>query len=239
MAAKRVANTKWPPSPTQVKPGETAGKPDLGGLYEENQRLRREKAQARKEAAARARELEARSEIAQRRNSFLRAGGGFLKGVLEGRSSPTEPPSTPPPQHCPSCKERLPCACAQTLPPGVEARLQRMGMDPELDASVRALVADAYSTKNLDGVVVATPADSPQLEARLRRCEDVLRMVEIARREGRRPPRRASDKRRTRSPRRPGLVVYHPTRCARVLIVASTARGGPLCPTTSGGRGVK
>ena len=32
MAAKRVANTKWPPSPTQVKPGETAGKPDLGGL---------------------------------------------------------------------------------------------------------------------------------------------------------------------------------------------------------------
>ena len=77
MAAKRVANTKWPPSPTQVKPGETAGKPDLGGLYEENQRLRREKAQARKEAAARARELEARSEIAQRRNSFLRAGGGF------------------------------------------------------------------------------------------------------------------------------------------------------------------
>ena len=25
MAAKRVANTKWPPSPTQVKPGETAG----------------------------------------------------------------------------------------------------------------------------------------------------------------------------------------------------------------------
>ena len=57
MAAKRIANTKWPPSPTQVKPGETAGKPDLGGLYEENQRLRREKAQARKEAAARAREL--------------------------------------------------------------------------------------------------------------------------------------------------------------------------------------
>ena len=138
MAAKRVANTKWPPSPTQVKPGETAGKPDLGGLYEENQRLRREKAQARKEAAARARELEARSEIAQRRK-FLRAGGGFLKGVLEGRSSPTEPPSTPPPQHCPSCKERLPCACEQTLPPGVEARLQRMAMDPELDASVRAL----------------------------------------------------------------------------------------------------
>ena len=118
MAAKRVANTKWPPSPTQVKPGETAGKPDLGGLYEENQRLRREKAQARKEAAARARELEARSEIAQRRNSFLRAGGGFLKGVLEGRSSPTEPPSTPPPQHCPSCKERLPCACTEPLPPG-------------------------------------------------------------------------------------------------------------------------
>ena len=91
MAAKRIANTKWPPSPTQVKPGETPGKPDLGGLYEENQRLRREKAQARKEAAARARELEARSEIAQRRNSFLRAGGGFLKGVLEGRTS--EPPS--------------------------------------------------------------------------------------------------------------------------------------------------
>ena len=105
MAAKRIANTKWPPSPTQVKPGETAGKPDLGGLYEENQRLRREKAQARKEAAARARELEARSEIAQRRNSFLRAGGGFLKGVLEGRSSPTEPPSTPPPKHCPSSKK--------------------------------------------------------------------------------------------------------------------------------------
>ena len=200
---ERVANTKWPPSPTQVRPGETAGKPDLGGLYEENQRLRREKAQARKEAAARARELEARSEIAQRRNSFLRAGGGFLKGVLEGRSSPTtEPPSTPPPQHCPSCKERLPCACTEPLPPGVEARLQRMAMDPELDASVRALVADAYSTKNLDGVVVATPAEngSPQLEARLRRCEDVLRMVEIARREGRRPSKRTEKSTNTQSP---------------------------------------
>ena len=39
------------------------------------------------------------------------------------------------------------------LPSGVEAELQRMAMDPELDASVRALVADAYSTKSLDGVV--------------------------------------------------------------------------------------
>ena len=150
MAAKRIANTKWPPSPTQVKPGETPGRPDLGGLYEENQRLRREKAQARKEAAARARELEARSEIAQRRNSFLRAGGGFLKGVLEGRSSPTEPPSTPPPQHCPSCKERLPCSCTEPLPPGVEARLQRMAMDPELDASVRALVCLLYTSDAAD-----------------------------------------------------------------------------------------
>ena len=73
-------------------------------------------------------------------------------------------------------------------------------MDAELDASVRALVADAYSSKNLDGVVVATPADSPQLEARLRRCEDVLRMVEIARREGRRPPKRASKTTNTQSP---------------------------------------
>ena len=115
MAAKRVANTKWPPSPTQVRPGETAGKPDLGGLYEENQRLRREKAQARKEAAARASELEARSEIAQRRNSFFARRRRVFEGVLEGRS-PTEPPSTPPPQHCPSCKERLPCACTEPCP---------------------------------------------------------------------------------------------------------------------------
>ena len=75
-----------------------------------------------------------------------------------------------------------------------------MAMDPELDASVRALVADAYSTKSLDGVVVATPADSPQLEARLRRCEDVLRMVEIARREGRRPKRRDEKSTNTQSP---------------------------------------
>ena len=76
-----------------------------------------------------------------------------------------------------------------------------MGMDPELDASVRALVADAYSTKSLDGVVVATPADSsPQLEARLRRCEDVLRMVEIARREGRRPKPRKENSTNTQSP---------------------------------------
>ena len=84
MAAKRVANTKWPPSPTQVKPGETAGKPDLGGLYEENQRLRREKAQARKEAAARARELEARSEIAQRRNSFFARRRRVFEGCAGG-----------------------------------------------------------------------------------------------------------------------------------------------------------
>ena len=76
-----------------------------------------------------------------------------------------------------------------------------MAMDPELDASVRALVADAYSTKSLDGVVVATPADSsPQLEARLRRCEDVLRMVEIARREGRRPKPRKENSTNTQSP---------------------------------------